>query len=121
MWELRSGAGKGYAQQQQQSIAVFKGQGVAEPVAVAVDENIAVRDCGLMRSLEANEEVRLLEVVGDFGGEWKELVEEKKMEDQDSGGKSADKVATREDEGSTTPIQEKVWALISMVLVVLQF
>ena len=43
------------------------------------------------------------------------------MEDQDSGGKSADKVAAGEDEGSTTPIPEKVWALISMVLIVLRF
>ncbi|XXG46353.1 hypothetical protein AAC387_Pa02g1219 [Persea americana] len=45
--------------------------------------------------------------MGDFGGERKELVEEKKMEDQDSGGKSADKVAAGEDEGSTTLNPEK--------------
>ncbi|XXG61742.1 hypothetical protein AAC387_Pa05g0278 [Persea americana] len=90
-------------------------------MATTVDENITVRDCGPTQSLEANEEASLLEGVGDFGGEWKELVEEKKMEDRDNGGKSVDKVATREDEGSTTPIPEKVWALISMVLVVLQF
>ncbi|KAJ8628856.1 hypothetical protein MRB53_022179 [Persea americana] len=31
------------------------------------------------------------------------------MEDQDSGGKSANKVATGEDEGSTMPIPEKKW------------
>ncbi|RWR72495.1 casein kinase 1-like protein HD16 isoform X1 [Cinnamomum micranthum f. kanehirae] len=120
MRELRSGARRGRAQQ---PIAVVEGQGVAantrrrrtpknnrqaaqEPA--AVDENIAVRDCGPTRSLEAKEEARLLEGVGDFGGERKELVEEKKMEDQDSGGKSADKVAAGEDEGSTTPIPEKV-------------
>ncbi|XXG45862.1 hypothetical protein AAC387_Pa02g0831 [Persea americana] len=125
MRELRSGARRGRAQQQQQPIAVVEGQGVAantrrrrtpknnrqaaqEPAAAAVDENIAVRDCGPTRSLEAKEEARLLEGVGDFGGERKELVEEKKMEDQDSGGKSADKVAAGEDEGSTTPIPEKV-------------
>eukprot|EP00268_Persea_americana_P032743 TRINITY_DN3229_c0_g1_i1.p1 TRINITY_DN3229_c0_g1~~TRINITY_DN3229_c0_g1_i1.p1 ORF type:complete len:702 (+),score=133.78 TRINITY_DN3229_c0_g1_i1:222-2327(+) len=126
MRELRSGARRGRAQQQQQQpIAVVEGQGVAantrrrrtpknnrqaaqEPAAAAVDENIAVRDCGPTRSLEAKEEARLLEGVGDFGGERKELVEEKKMEDQDSGGKSADKVAAGEDEGSTTPIPEKV-------------
>lgn len=135
MRELRSGARRGRAQQQQ-PIAVVVGQGVAantrrrrtpknnrqaaqEPA--AVDENIAVRDCGPTRSLEAKEEARLLEGVGDFGGERKELVEEKKMEDQDSGGKSADKVAAGEDEGSTTPIPEKVCALISMVFVVLRF
>ncbi|XXG88772.1 hypothetical protein AAC387_Pa12g0943 [Persea americana] len=63
MWELRSGAGKGRPQQQQQPIAVVEGQGVAvntrrrrtpknnqyvaqEPVAAAVDENIIVKDCG---------------------------------------------------------------------------
>ena len=77
-------------------------------MATAVDENITVRDCGPTQSLEANEEARLLEGVGDFRGERKELVEEKKMEDQDSGGKSADKVAAGEDEGSTTLNPEKV-------------
>ncbi|KAF3788887.1 Casein kinase I [Nymphaea thermarum] len=38
----------------------------------------------------------------------KELVEEAKMEDYDSGGRSADKVPAAEDEGSTAPLPEKV-------------
>ncbi|CAN6441219.1 unnamed protein product [Victoria cruziana] len=38
----------------------------------------------------------------------KELVEEAKMEDYDSGGRSAEKVPAAEDEGSTAPLPEKV-------------
>ncbi|KAJ8635631.1 hypothetical protein MRB53_009898 [Persea americana] len=96
--------------------AYWSGQG---PCAAAIAADLHRRGAGSSsehaaeadseeQPVEANEEARLLEGVGDFRGERKELVEEKKMEDQDSGGKSADKVAAREDEGSTTPIPEKV-------------
>ncbi|RWR73505.1 casein kinase 1-like protein HD16 isoform X1 [Cinnamomum micranthum f. kanehirae] len=129
MRELRSGVRRGRAQQQQQNqqnqppVAVdgkraantrrrrtAKNAGKKqEPPTPAANENIAVRNCGPTRSLEAKEEARILGGGADFGGA---LIgeEEKKMDDYDSGGgaKSPDKVPAAEEEGSTAPLPEKV-------------
>eukprot|EP00268_Persea_americana_P032747 TRINITY_DN3229_c0_g1_i6.p1 TRINITY_DN3229_c0_g1~~TRINITY_DN3229_c0_g1_i6.p1 ORF type:complete len:704 (+),score=115.93 TRINITY_DN3229_c0_g1_i6:391-2502(+) len=127
MRELRSGVRRGRAQQQQQNqppVAVDGKRVVAntrrrrtaknagkkqEPPTPAANENIAVRNCGPTRSLEAKEEAKILEGGADFGGA---LIgeEQKKMDDYDSGGgaKSADKIPAAEEEGSTAPLPEKV-------------
>ncbi|KAL6006098.1 Casein kinase 1-like protein hd16 [Asimina triloba] len=137
MPELRSGVRRGRARQQQQQqlqqpIAIggerlnartrrrrtVKNKQEQEPAAgpvavVDVNQDIARDLGGPTRSFEAKEEARFLEGGGDFGGvdllgERKEGVGEKKMEDYDSGAKSADKVPAAEDEGSTAPLPEKV-------------
>lgn len=131
MRELRSGVRRGRAQQQQQNqppVAVDGKRVVAntrrrrtakdagkkqEPPTPAANENIAVRNCGPTRSLEAKEEAKILEGGADFGGA---LIgeEQKKMDDYDSGGgaKSADKIPAAEEEGSTAPLPEKVWVFV---------
>ncbi|XP_043720209.1 casein kinase 1-like protein HD16 isoform X2 [Telopea speciosissima] len=82
-----------------------------------IDENI-VRGCVPTTSQQAKEEKKTLEEGGVGGGAWadfgglvgasKEEVGEKKMEDYDSGARSADKAPGAEDEGSTAPLPEKV-------------
>lgn len=56
---------------------------------------------------EAKEEIVFLEGVGEVG-EIKEEVGERKMDEFDSGAKSADKVPGAEEEGTTAPLPEKV-------------
>ncbi|XP_074583882.1 casein kinase 1-like protein HD16 isoform X1 [Curcuma longa] len=72
-----------------------------------VDENPPLR-----KSAERSEDIVLVEgrgEVGEFAGEEnQEEVGERKMNDCDSGAKSADKLAGGEDEGNTTPLPEKV-------------
>ncbi|XP_039122172.1 casein kinase 1-like protein HD16 isoform X2 [Dioscorea cayenensis subsp. rotundata] len=64
--------------------------------------------------VEPKEEVGLPEGVGEIGAlgggeeENQEEVGERRMDEFDSGGKSADKLAGGEDEGSTAPLPEKV-------------
>ncbi|XP_058074199.1 casein kinase 1-like protein HD16 isoform X2 [Magnolia sinica] len=130
MRELRSGVRRGRVQQQQpipiggerltartRRRRSVKNRQDQEPAtaaaAVDVNNNIARDFGGPTRSFEAKEEARFLEGGGDFGGldlvgEAKEGVGEKKMEDFDSGARSAEKVPAAEDEGSTAPLPEKV-------------
>ncbi|XP_042385456.1 casein kinase 1-like protein HD16 isoform X2 [Zingiber officinale] len=72
-----------------------------------VDENPPLR-----KSAERSEDIVLVEgrgVVGEFAGEEnQEEVGERKMNDCDSGAKSADKLAGGDDEGNTAPLPEKV-------------
>ncbi|XP_020585093.1 casein kinase 1-like protein HD16 isoform X1 [Phalaenopsis equestris] len=57
--------------------------------------------------IEAKEEIGLLEGVGEVG-EIEEEVRERKMNEFDSGARSADKVPGAEEEGTTAPLPEKV-------------
>ncbi|XP_077209941.1 casein kinase 1-like protein HD16 isoform X2 [Tasmannia lanceolata] len=103
MPELRSGVRKGRAQKPilQERLKPKTRRRRSGKNKEPVDENNIVKE----------EEVRVLGGGGDFVdlvGEEKEEVGEKKMEDYDSGGRSADKVQGGEEEGSTAPIPEKV-------------
>lgn len=72
-----------------------------------VDENPPVT-----RSAERREEIRLAEGGGEVGGlvgeENLEGVGERRMDEYDSGARSADKLPGGEEEGSTAPLPEKV-------------
>lgn len=59
--------------------------------------------------IEAKEEILLLEGVGKVG-EIKEEIGEIKMNEFDSGARSADKIPIAEEEGTTAPLPEKVSA-----------
>ncbi|XP_042498035.1 casein kinase 1-like protein HD16 isoform X2 [Macadamia integrifolia] len=74
-----------------------------------VDENI-LKGSVPTTSQKAKEEARILKEggVGRGVGVGGEEVGEKKMDDYDSGGRSADKAPGAEDEGSTAPLPEKV-------------
>lgn len=71
--------------------------------------------------VEPKEEVGLPEGVGEIGAlgggeeENQEEVGERRMDEFDSGGKSADKLAGGEDEGSTAPLPEKVSSFASLI------
>lgn len=63
------------------------------------------------RSLERREEIELVEGGDEVGGEENEADEgvgERRMDDFNSGARSADKLPGAEDEGSTAPLPEKV-------------
>ncbi|XP_074575007.1 casein kinase 1-like protein HD16 [Curcuma longa] len=110
MPELRSGARRGRAQ--------------AKPVVQAEQPKTRRRRTArnqqpvgenpppLRRSAERAEEVGLEEGRGEVGGlareDNREGVGERKMNDYDSGARSADKVAGGEDEGNAAPLPEKV-------------
>lgn len=81
----------------------------------AIDENLAAAQ---VRAKE--EDGRRLDetCVGGAGGAQNDEVGKKKMDDFDSGGRSAEKPHAGEDEGSTAPLPEKVWSLVIFVLVV---
>ena len=75
----------------------------------AIDENLAAPQVrGKEEDGRRLDEVR----VGGAGGAQNDEVGKKKMDDVDSGGRSADKPHAGEDEGSTAPLPEKVWYLL---------
>lgn len=80
-----------------------------------VDENPPLR-----KSAERSEDIVLVEgrgEVGEFAGEEnQEEVGVRKMNDCDSGAKSAEKLVGGEDEGNTTPLPEKVRPLRNLLL-----
>ncbi|XP_072997215.1 casein kinase 1-like protein HD16 [Typha latifolia] len=107
MPELRSGARRGRA----------------NPNPIATEERVTKRrrraarskqtcdEIVVTKSAERNEEIGLLEGGGEIGEEKKdeeEGVGERKMDEFDSGARSADKIAGAEDEGSIAPLPEKV-------------
>nr|XP_029120242.1 casein kinase 1-like protein HD16 isoform X1 [Elaeis guineensis]XP_029120244.1 casein kinase 1-like protein HD16 isoform X1 [Elaeis guineensis]XP_029120246.1 casein kinase 1-like protein HD16 isoform X1 [Elaeis guineensis]XP_029120247.1 casein kinase 1-like protein HD16 isoform X1 [Elaeis guineensis]XP_029120248.1 casein kinase 1-like protein HD16 isoform X1 [Elaeis guineensis]XP_029120249.1 casein kinase 1-like protein HD16 isoform X1 [Elaeis guineensis] len=110
MPELRSGVRRGRAQAnpivQAERPTAARRRRVARNKALPVDKNL------VNTSAEPREEIRLLEGGDEVGGlvgeEIKERFGERKMDDHDSGAKSADKLPGGEDEGSTAPLPEKV-------------
>ncbi|KAJ6823976.1 casein kinase 1-like protein HD16 isoform X1 [Iris pallida] len=74
------------------------------------EEDLIANAGGEEEAAAAGEEVRLLEGGGEIGGgrEDEEGIGERRMDDYDSGGKSADKLAGGEEEGGAAPLPEKV-------------
>lgn len=110
MPELRSGVRRGRAQAnpifQAERPTAGRRRAAARNKAPPVDKS------PVNTSSEPREEIRILEGGDEVGGlvgqEIKEGVGERKMDDYDSGAKSADKLPGGEDEGSTAPLPEKV-------------
>ena len=120
---LRSGARRGRAAaKQQQPNPIEVGEGIAtrtrrRRAAAAAANNNNINNKGqrgvnenvvvAAAAKEEEEEIRGLE---GGGGAEKEEVGEKQMDDFESGGKSNDKAPVGDDEESTVPLPEKVWA-----------
>ncbi|MQM02474.1 hypothetical protein Taro_035236 [Colocasia esculenta] len=111
MLELRSGARRGRAAPQSNPIAGAERAAAAGAArrGRAARNRKGVNEGKVVKSAE-KEAAKFLERGGEFlGGEGnKEGVGEKKMDEFDSGGKSAEKLPGPEDEGNTAPLPEKV-------------
>ncbi|EHA8590353.1 hypothetical protein COCNU_scaffold017399G000030 [Cocos nucifera] len=110
MPELRSGVRRGRAQAnpivQAERPTAARRRRTARNEALLVDENL------VNTSAEPREGIRLLEGGDEVGAlvgeEIKVGIGERKMDDYESGAKSADKLPGGEDEGSTAPFPEKL-------------
>ncbi|KAM0945738.1 putative protein kinase CK1-CK1-Pl family [Dioscorea sansibarensis] len=110
MPELRSGPRRGRAQPNPVVQSERRAAGAARRRRPATRGRQAAEDIVVV---EPKKEVGLPEGVGEIGAlgggeENQEEVGERRMDEFDSGGKSADKLAGGEDEGSTAPLPEKV-------------
>uniref|UniRef100_A0A5B6ZZ22 non-specific serine/threonine protein kinase n=1 Tax=Davidia involucrata TaxID=16924 RepID=A0A5B6ZZ22_DAVIN len=112
---LRSGVRRGRAAKQQPNPNPIEGEAIATRTrrrrAAAAPKNDQPIDENIVPAAAPAED-RVLEeplrVGGGGGGAEREEVGEKPMDDNDSGGRSAEKVHAGEDEGSTAPLPEKV-------------
>lgn len=120
MPELRSGVRRGRAQAKP---VVQAEQPKTRRRRTARNQQLVGENPPLRRSAERAEEVGLEEGRGEVGGlageENQEGVGERKMNDCDSGARSADKVAGGEDEGNAALLPEKVRPLPIFSLIVL--
>lgn len=106
MPELRSAVRRNRAQQQQ----LQQGQGEGDQAVVGVQRNRRRRGAAAASAAKelVNQEVDEKGAVRGTEPELREEVADRKMDEYESGGKSVDKVAVAEDEGSTAPLPEKV-------------
>ncbi|MQM02845.1 hypothetical protein Taro_035615 [Colocasia esculenta] len=116
MPELRSGARRGGAAPPNQRIQAEgpAAVGTARRGRIARNRR-AANENKATGTAEANEEIKFIEERAEFlggegkgGREDKEGVGERKMVDNDSGARSAEKPPGAEDEGNTTPVPDKV-------------
>lgn len=116
MPELRSGARRGRAAPANQRVQAEgpAAGGTARRGTVARNRRGA-NENKATGTAEAKEEIKFIAERGEFLGgegkgerEHKEGVGERRMDDYDSGAKSAEKPPGAEDEGGTTPIPDKV-------------
>ncbi|KAJ6830957.1 casein kinase 1-like protein HD16 isoform X1 [Iris pallida] len=119
---LRSGARRGRAnpnpdpvappERPRRRAAAARNRRTAAALAAAEgkEEDLIANAGGEEEAAAAGEEVRLLEGGGEIGGgrEDEEGIGERRMDDYDSGGKSAGKLAGGEEEGGAAPLPEKV-------------